>query len=249
MARTNVSPLDWKTPIVDPKTGTPSLQFVQLWQQLFGNEDGTNATATTAATTAAAAVPQTRKINTTGPIAGGGDLSADLTLTHATSGVAAATYGDSTHVPQFVVDNKGHIQSVVLVPIAIAAGSATVSTGEATASTTYVDLATAGPSVTLTTGTSALVTISGHVTKALGGLGNDGFLALEVSGATTIAAADANAASQSYPLASGGFNFQIARTFKITGLTPGSNTFKLKYRCNGGNAWTFFDRDITVIAL
>jgi hypothetical protein len=136
-----------------------------------------------------------------------------------------------------------------LATLATIADSATVSTAQATASTTYVDLTTAGPSVTLTTGASVLVTISGRATKAAGGIGNDGFLALDVSGATTIAAADANAASLSYPLASGGFNFQLSRTFKVTGLTPGSNTFKLKYRCNGGNAWTFSDRDITVIAL
>lgn len=41
MPRNIVSPLDWKSPIVDPKTGVPSLQFIRLWQQLFGNESGT----------------------------------------------------------------------------------------------------------------------------------------------------------------------------------------------------------------
>ncbi len=44
-ARTKVSPLDWRTPIVDPKTGAPSLQFLRLWQQQFGNEEGTFALA------------------------------------------------------------------------------------------------------------------------------------------------------------------------------------------------------------
>ena len=33
-----ITPLDWRTPIVNPD-GTPSLQFIRLWQQLFGKTD------------------------------------------------------------------------------------------------------------------------------------------------------------------------------------------------------------------
>lgn len=42
-----VPPLDFRTPIVDPNTGQPTLQFIQLWQQTQGNETGTNAEITT----------------------------------------------------------------------------------------------------------------------------------------------------------------------------------------------------------
>jgi hypothetical protein len=77
--------------------------------------------------TADAAVPGARRINTTSPIAGGGDLTADLTLTHAVSGVTAGTYGDGTHVPQFTVDAKGHVTGVTAVAIS-AGGTGTVTT-------------------------------------------------------------------------------------------------------------------------
>lgn len=119
--RTPVSPLDWKEAIVDPETGCPTLQFVRLWQQLFGNEEGTNAVATDA-------VPQSRLINTTAPIVGGGPLSADLTLSHANSGVTANTYGDATHVPQVTVDAKGHVTGVSNVAISGGGGALTLIT-------------------------------------------------------------------------------------------------------------------------
>jgi hypothetical protein len=41
MARTPITPLSHSVPIVDPRTGTPSPQFLLLWQQLFGNESQT----------------------------------------------------------------------------------------------------------------------------------------------------------------------------------------------------------------
>ncbi|MFZ2664062.1 MAG: glycine-rich domain-containing protein [Patescibacteria group bacterium] len=45
----------------------------------------------------------------------GGDatIAGDGTLTLALSGVTAGTYGDATHIPRIVVDNKGRITSVV----------------------------------------------------------------------------------------------------------------------------------------
>jgi hypothetical protein len=51
---------------------------------------------------------------------GGGFLSHDITIDHAESLVTPGTYGDATHVPQFVVDQEGHIQGVV--PVAISGG-------------------------------------------------------------------------------------------------------------------------------
>lgn len=121
--RSQVSPLDWKTRIVDPETGNPTLQFIRLWQSLFGNEDGTNALASSASSIAVAAVPQSRKINTTAPIAGGGDLSTDRTLTHNGSGVTPGVYGDATHVPAITVDSMGHVTAVTNTSITGGSGS------------------------------------------------------------------------------------------------------------------------------
>jgi hypothetical protein len=127
VARNKVSPLDWKTPIVDPKTGVPTLQYIRQWQAQFGNEDGTHSIATSAATVAGAAVPQTRNVNATSPVTVNGgttaNLATDITLAHATSGVSAGTYGDSTHVAQFVVDAKGHITSASNVAVSGSGGA------------------------------------------------------------------------------------------------------------------------------
>lgn len=128
-------------------------------------------------------------------------------------------------------------------PAIIAADSAAVNTNQTTTSGTYTDLATAGPSVTLTTGTSALVFI-GAMQRNDGGNGN--YTGVAVSGATTIAAADANALYMYLDLSeqrAGG-----AYVAKITGLNAGSNTFTLKYRVQGNTGY-WYHRSIMVLAL
>jgi hypothetical protein len=126
-----------------------------------------------------------------------------------------------------------------------AIASATVATDQTTSSTTYADLATTGPAVTLTTGTDVIVTIDANIYRTAAASGA-GHVAVAVSGATTIAAADANSVQIGIPAA--GANIPCARTFKLTGLTAGSNTFTLKYKCSTGT-FNFLDRDITVMAI
>lgn len=53
-----------------------------------------------------------RNINTSGGIQGGGNLSADRTLSLTDTGVVAGSYGSSTSVATFTVDAKGRISSV-----------------------------------------------------------------------------------------------------------------------------------------
>lgn len=48
MARQTITPLDWRTKLVNPD-GTPSPQFIRLWQQLFGNDSQNNSDITTKA--------------------------------------------------------------------------------------------------------------------------------------------------------------------------------------------------------
>lgn len=117
----------------------------------------------------------------------------------------------------------------------------TVATAESTASAAYVDLTTVGPAVTVTTGTSALVLVGclGLTTN----VGSATWMAIAVSGATTIAAVDNNAFAQTSSTASAGV--QATYCFVITGLNAGSNTFTAKYRTNGGTA-TFSMRTLAV---
>lgn len=123
--------------------------------------------------------------------------------------------------------------------------SALVSTSNTTASTTYVDLATSGPSVTLETGTVALVTISATIGEPVNDAGA-AFASFAVSGATTIAAADGNAVTINFTnIAQSPFG-TFSRTFRLTGLTAGSNTFSMRYRIASGTSVAFSERSITV---
>lgn len=118
--------------------------------------------------------------------------------------------------------------------------SANVDTQQTTTSTSYVDLATTGPAVTVITGTSAIVWVGGLAVNS--GAGNS-FMAVAVSGASTIAAADV----QAFDVA-GTNNVQGCFCYKITGLTTGSNTFTAKYRVSGGTG-TYQSRNLTVLPL
>lgn len=134
-----------------------------------------------------------------------------------------------------------------------AAGADFLATSQTTTSTSYTDLATAGPSVTLTTGTSAIVSVSCIASNNQANANAESgvtYMGFAVSGASTVTAADARA----------GFGPQIhtshsqnrSGTFLVTGLTAGSNTFTAKYRVGGALATgtgTFSNRHITVLAL
>lgn len=116
-----------------------------------------------------------------------------------------------------------------------------VSTSQTTASTTYVDLATVG-AVTITTGTTALVTVSCNAQTATAGASV--YMGFAVSGATTTAASDTYAA---WYRNSSNYQTALSATFPVT-LTAGSNTFTTKFRTDAGTA-TYLSRTIAVIAI
>ena len=68
--------------------------------------------------------------------------------------------------------------------------TATVATAQTTSSTSYTDLTTAGPAVTLTTGTKALVIVTSSM-EDIGASNQVSYMSYAVSGATTIAASGA----------------------------------------------------------
>ena len=101
--------------------------------------------------------------------------------------------------------------------------------------------------VTLTTGTSVLVTLSGFAMKVGASGYMSPFWSVAVSGATTMAASDDN--SYRFSLATQYDQRAGSRTFKLSGLTAGANTFTLKYRLDGTDKNVAIQADITVMAL
>jgi hypothetical protein len=123
-----------------------------------------------------------------------------------------------------------------------------VATSQSTTSTTYTGLTTAG-AVTVTTGTKALVSISGSFENGAG-VNVTALMSFAISGATTVAASDQYSTGLSY-VSTGGGNFQTksGATFVVTGLTAGSNTFTTQFRKGGGDTPGFSARTISVVDL
>jgi hypothetical protein len=126
-----------------------------------------------------------------------------------------------------------------------ASATATVATSQTSTATSYSDLATAGPAVTVTTGTKALVIVTALISDNTSG--RQTFVDFAVSGATTRAATDNTALLFEQ---TGGSNNQELRasTSTIVTLTAGSNTFTAKYKTSGSTS-TFANREIIVINL
>ena len=120
-------------------------------------------------------------------------------------------------------------------------GYSFLSTLQSTSSSSYTDLATV-TSVTVTTGTKALVIVSASA-EAYGGFYT--YVSFAVSGATTIAAAD-EWALYNYS-SSGDDKSKASNAHLVTGLTAGSNTFTMKFRTDSGGNREFINRSITVI--
>ncbi|AGM27359.1 hypothetical protein MABM_26400 [Mycobacteroides abscessus] len=122
--------------------------------------------------------------------------------------------------------------------------SGTVATAQGTSSTAYVDLTTPGPSVTLNVPASGEVTIDVSAAYSSGGAAaQTGYMGCALSGANTRAATDATAAYGRTVTA--GLYGTLARRIHLTGLTPGTTTFKAVYKTSTSTA-TFSDRHIIV---
>lgn len=96
-------------------------------------------------------------------------------------------------------------------------------------------------SVTLQTGTTALIMMSCTATHSTVGQGIS--LSVSVSGATTLAAALGNGTQHTYATAGGAT--PLMRTIVLSGLTAGTNTFTLNYLCGAVTA-TMTNRALTV---
>jgi hypothetical protein len=118
---------------------------------------------------------------------------------------------------------------------------------DTTTNTAFGDLSTSvGPSVTVTTGAQALVVVSARLSCS--GSSNFAYAGFDVTGATTRLADSAETVSTRQAGGSGEF-IGASRVVYVTGLTPGSNVFTMRYRVSGPSTGTFELRNIIVIPL
>lgn len=123
--------------------------------------------------------------------------------------------------------------------------SADVTAAQSTTSTSYGDLTTAGPSVTmnLTTGQKVMVSVSAEIWGAGSGV-EVGRMSFAVSGATTVTANDNNGASNRL---TSNVITMCSRTSIITATATGSHTFTAKYKTtSSGTTANFENRRIVV---
>ena len=118
-----------------------------------------------------------------------------------------------------------------------------IATQETTASTTYADLATTGPTVTATTSASCIVAIYANMFNTPGTRAGCRY---EISGATSDAAND-NRAIQLQ--GTGGQHVGATFFHSRDPRRPGTNTFTAKYRCSTAGNATYSVRRLMVIPM
>jgi len=128
-----------------------------------------------------------------------------------------------------------------------ASATATVATSQTTTSGSFTDLTTAGPAVTLTTGTKVLVIVSCS-SKNSDGPSRTAFMDFAVSGATTRSASESTALGLEMLAAEANQFLNASRANLIT-VTAGSNTFTAKYLRQFSGTGTFANRSIIVVDL
>ena len=116
-------------------------------------------------------------------------------------------------------------------------GTQNVSTSQTTTSTSYADLATVGPTATVVSKGTVAVVLWADVQSTTSGSAAS---SPAVSGATTTAASDTWGA-----IASDSTRTTVG--WAVFTITPGSNTYTIKYRVTGGTG-TFRDRRMFVWA-
>jgi hypothetical protein len=123
----------------------------------------------------------------------------------------------------------------------------TVGSSQTTTSGSYTDLSTSGPSVTLTTGTKALVIVSCQMANS--GANSLSYMDYTITGSTSRSASDGTAVILRQTNAASGQNQDLrSSSASIVSLTAGSNVFTAKYKVSGGTG-TFSNREICVVSL
>jgi hypothetical protein len=122
--------------------------------------------------------------------------------------------------------------------------STVITANESTTSNSYTALTTA-QSVTVTTGTKALVILTSRIFPNADR--RAGYLSFTVSGATTLAASDENSLYfTTGTAASPADGYRASVVIYLTGLTAGSNTFNIRAKTTDGVTTNFSNRQIIV---
>lgn len=173
-----------------------------------------------------------------------GALTAPVMTTAQRNAIAAPATGLQTYVS--TTQRPSFYDSAAWQFAAIEPTGATVTTNEnAFPNPGYGDLATVGPAVTVTLGAAATVVVvfSAIVYNATGA-GFTGYVSIEASGATVIAASDNNGVFCASP--GGSFTVPMSRTLTLA-LNAGTTTLTLKYkRDNAGQDWHALNRSLSV---
>lgn len=151
------------------------------------------------------------------------------------SGVAKLTAANGT----FVTDSANSVAARYPV------GSAIVTTDQSTTSASYIDLATPGPSVTLTTGTDAIIIWAARLYNSLAEYAV--YCSYEVSGASTFSPDSSVSLIRDGMGTSGRQRAGMMQA--RTNLTPGINTFTMKYKVFSSGTGSFAFRQIIVIPI
>lgn len=130
--------------------------------------------------------------------------------------------------------------------LATGAATATVATNQTETNTAYDDMATSGPAVTVTIGANGLALVTVYASVQNDTTNASSHMGFAISGASTVAAADAFSLRLEAYTANNASN--VSAVFLVTALTAGSTTFTAKYRVSAGTA-SYADRKITVIPL
>jgi hypothetical protein len=129
--------------------------------------------------------------------------------------------------------------------VCITPQSSSDTTARTTSSTSYATL-TGAPSVTLQTGTKALITVSGMMSQ--NGTAGYVYIGCVVSGASTIVSSDTKAAGIYWGSGDLGNDKTTSFTYLETGLTAGSNVFTLQVKSPGATL-TVKQKSLTVVGI
>jgi hypothetical protein len=122
--------------------------------------------------------------------------------------------------------------------------SSSDTTTRTSSSTSYTTL-TGAPTVTVSTGTKALITVTAELASSIAGYTRAGVV---VSGASTIVAVATKSATNYFNASTLGNNVTVSYTYMETGLTAGSNTFTMQVAAAGATL-SVVNKSLTVVGI